>query len=276
MFSAIGRWIKAVGYLLTGQIDSARRTLDTNPHVIRAKFDQIGKEKTARIHQYKDAVAALIAQEEKKLQTVKTLTGDIKRLENLKAGALAKAKKVATELQAQGLGKEAIHANEDYMKCLAAFNNFTSTLAEKQSRIEELESDINDHKNRIGDHKVQLQALLREVEDLRAEAADTVADVITAQEEKDIADTLAGIAQDGTSKELTRMRNLRQEIKAEARISKELAGTDTRAQEAEFLEFARASESTDEFDALIGLAEEVEGVASTDAPETEGKSSLPE
>ena len=31
MFGAIGRWIKAVGYLLTGQIDSARRVLDTNP-----------------------------------------------------------------------------------------------------------------------------------------------------------------------------------------------------------------------------------------------------
>lgn len=276
MFKAIGRWIKAVGYLLTGQIDSARRTLDTNPQVIRAKFDQIGKEKTARIHQYKNAVAALMAQEEKKLQTVKTLTDDIKRLENLKAGALAKAKKVAKDLQGQGLGKEAIHANEDYLKCLTAFTNFTSTLAEKLLRIEELESDISDYKNRIGDHKVQLQALKREVEDLRAEAADTVADVITAKEEKDIADTLAGIAQDGTSEELERMRSLRQEIKAEARISKELAGTDTRAQEAEFLEFARASESTDEFDALIGLAEEVEGAVSSDAAEIEGKSSLPE
>ena len=41
MFSAIGRWIKALSYLLTGQIDAARRTLDTNPHVIRAKYDAI-------------------------------------------------------------------------------------------------------------------------------------------------------------------------------------------------------------------------------------------
>lgn len=276
MLKAIGRWIKAVGYLLTGQIDSARRTLDTNPHVIRAKFEQIGQEKIARIHQYKQAVAGLITQEEKKVQKVKTLTSDIERLENLKAGALAKAKKVAKELQGQGLGKEAIHANEDYMKCLTAFNDFTSTLAEKHSRIEELETDIGEYKGRIGEHKVQLQSLLREVENLRAEAADTVADVITAQEEKEIADTLAGIAQDGTAEELARMRNLRREIKAEARISKELAGTDTRAQEAEFLEFARATESSDEFDALIGLAEEVEGVASPDAAEADSKTSLPE
>ena len=58
----------------------------------------------------------------------------------------------------------------------------------------------------------------------------------TAEEEKEIADTISGIAQDGTAKELQQMRELRQQIKAEARISRELAGTDTRAQEAEFLE----------------------------------------
>ena len=62
MFRAIGRWFKALGYLLTGQIDSARRVLDTNPHVIRAKYDAIIRDKVGRIHTYKQAVAGLIAQ----------------------------------------------------------------------------------------------------------------------------------------------------------------------------------------------------------------------
>ena len=46
MFGAVARWFKAIGYLLTGQVDAARKTLDTNPHVIRAKFDEIAREKT--------------------------------------------------------------------------------------------------------------------------------------------------------------------------------------------------------------------------------------
>lgn len=262
MFGAVFRWIKAVGYLMTGQIDSARRTLDTNPHVIRAKFDEIVKEKTARIHHYKQAVAGLIAQEEAKIQKIKDLTEEVGRLENLKAGALAKAKKRVDELQAQGAAKEAIHKDEEYMKCLAAFNDFSSTLNEKQERITELEADVATYGDRIAEHKVQLQSLLREVDKVRSEAADMVADVITAKEEKDIADTLSGIAQDGTAKELQRMRELRREVKAEARISKEMAGTDTRAQEAEFLEYARNSEAKDEFDALIGLATEADGLPS--------------
>ena len=256
MFKAIGRWIKAVGYLLTGQIDSARRVLDTNPHVIKAKYDAIVEDKIERIHQYKQAVAGLIAQEEKKLSKIKQLTSEVENLERLKAGALAKAKQTVEQLKATGISEEAIHDDENYKKCLTAYKDFNSTLSEKQERISELEADIEGYKNNISDHKIQLQQLLRDVEKVKAEAADTVADVITAKQEKELAETFAGIAKDGTAEELQNLREMRQELKAEAKITKELAGTDTKSQEAEFLEYARQSESTSEFDALIGLAAE--------------------
>lgn len=253
MFRAIGRWIKAVGYLLTGQIDSARRVLDTNPHVVRAKYDAIIRDKVSRIQTYKQAVAGLIAQQENKMAAVKNLTGEVGNLERLKAGALAKAKQVVEKLKAAGKSEEEVKTDEDYKRCLAAYNDFSSTLSEKQARIAENENDIETYRKNIADHKVQLQGLLRDVEKIKSEAADAVADVITAKQEKDIADMLSGIAQDGTAKELQDLRQLRQELKAEARISKELAGTDTKAQEAEFLEYARTSQSNTEFDSLIGL-----------------------
>jgi hypothetical protein len=139
-----------------------------------------------------------------------------------------------------------------------------------------LEADVEDYGKRIGEHKVQLQSLMRDIEGLRSEAHDAVADMITAKEEKEIADTLSGIAQDGTSEELQKMRQLRQEVKAEARISKELAGTDTKVQEAEFLEFARQSTSTNEFDALIGLAEAAEGTGPVEDQGDTERTSLPE
>ena len=275
MFRAIGRWIKAVGYLLTGQVDSARRVLDTNPHVIRAKYDEIVREKISRIQQYKQAVAGLIAQEEAKTAKVKQLSEEVANLERLKAGALAKAKQTVAKLQSARKSKEAIHADENYKKCLSAYNDFSSTLAEKQERIEELENNVADYKKTIGEHKVQLQQLLREVEKVRSEAADTVAEVISAKQEKEIADTIVGIAEDGTAEELQSLRKMRQEVKAEARVAKEMAGADTKAQENEFLEYARTSESTSEFDSLIGLAESAE---SADNPkESESKdTALPE
>ena len=277
MFKAIGRWIKAVGYLLTGQIDSARRVLDTNPHVIKAKYDAIVEDKIERIHQYKQAVAGLITQEEKKLSKIKQLTSEVENLERLKAGALAKAKQTVEQLKATGVSEEAIHEDENYKKCLTAYKDFNSTLSEKQERISELEADIEGYKNNISDHKIQLQQLLRDVEKVKAEAADTVADVITAKQEKELAETFAGIAKDGTAEELQNLREMRQELKAEAKITKELAGTDTKSQEAEFLEYARQSESTSEFDALIGLASEAPAPKETNKEkEDKDSSALPE
>lgn len=275
MFRAIGRWIKAIGYYLTGQADSARRVLDTNPHVIRAKYDAIAREKVARIAQFKQAVAGLIAQEEGKAAKVRQLTEEIKNLERLKAGALAKAKQTVAQLQSSGKSKEEIHHDENYQKCLSAYNDFSSTLSEKQDRIDELESDLKGYKKTIGEHKTQLQQLLREVEKIRSESADAVAEVISAKQTKEIADTIAGISEDGTAEELAALRKTRQEVRAEARISKEMAGTDTKAQEAEFLAYARTTESASEFDSLIGLTDDLE--KPSPEPETPSKdTSLPE
>jgi len=277
MFGAIFRWVRALGYLVTGQLDAARRTLDMNPHVMRAKYDEVLRDKTERIHQYKQAVSGLIAQQENKTAKVKALTEDVKRLEGLKAGALAKAKQKVEQLQAAGKTAEEIQKDEEYLWCQSAFKDFSSTLAEKQARIEELEADVAEYGSRIAEHKVQMQSLLRELDKLKSEQADAVADVITARQEKELAETVAGIAKDGTAEELQRLRQLRQEVKAEARITKELAGTDTRTQEAEFLEYARASETNDEFNVLIGLAAAAEKkTPAVPEQEAEKPTALPE
>ncbi len=258
MFGAIWRYIRAIGYYMTGRVDAARKVLDTNPHVVRATFAHVVRDKRERVNQYKEAVATLIAQREKKINQVQRLTEDVQKLERLKMGALAKAKQRVAKLQGEGVAFDAIQHDEEYIKCQGAFRDFSSTLAEKQGRISELEVDVEAGEHRIGEHKVQLQSLLREIEKIKEEAADTVADMITAKEEREVADLLTGLAQDRTGEELSRMRDLRQQVKAEASISKELAGTETLAQEAEFLEYARTTASQDEFSALVGLAEAVD------------------
>ena len=268
MFGAIGRWFKAVWYKITGQIDQARRGLDTDPHVMRAKFDDIIKGKVNQIHTYKQAVATLIAQQEKKMAKVKSLTEEVRKLENLKAGALAMAKQAVAKLQGEGKTKEELHADPDYKKCLTAYNDFAATLTEKQDHIKDLENDIGEYDGSIANHKINLQQLQRDIEKLKSEAADAVADVITSKEETELADMINGISKDGMAKELQNMRDLRHEMRAEARVSREMAGTDSKVQEAEFLEYARSNTATDVFDSLLGMAEGTEG-AETAASEPE-------
>ncbi|MFA6244220.1 MAG: hypothetical protein WC655_24975 [Candidatus Hydrogenedentales bacterium] len=276
MFSAIGRWFKSIILLVTGRVDSSRRGLDTNPHVIRARYEQIVREKTDRIQQFKQAVAGLISQQVMKMSKVKTLSEEVAHLERLRTGALAKAKQTVSQMQTEGKSMEEIKSNEDYMRCLAAYNDFSSTLEEKKARITELEEDVEGFAKRIKEHKIQLESLMREVEKLRSEAVDAVAEIMTAKEEREIADTLSGIAQDGTAEELLRLRTMREEAKAEARVSKELAGTDSRAQEAEFLEYAKGTAASTEFDQLLGLAQATETKAADKEKAPAEKTPLPE
>ena len=276
--AAVWRWCKAFLYLVTGQIDKSRRVLDKNPSVMQAKFDDIIKGKVDQIHTYKQAVAKLIAQQEKKMAKLKTLTEETKKLETLKAGALAMAKQTVSKLQNEGQTKEQIHSSEQYRKCLTAYNDFAATVTEKQDHIKDLEGDIAEYDESLANHKVNLQQLTRDIDKLKSEAADAVADVITAKEETDLADMLNGISKDGMAKELQDMRELRSEMRAEARVSREMAGTDGKAQEAEFLEYARTNTATDEFDSLLGLAEGAEA-APIEAKQEEAstsESSLPE
>jgi phage shock protein A len=276
--AAIWRWCKAGLYLITGQIDKYRRTLDKNPTVMKAKFDDVIKSKVDQIHTYKQAVAKLIAQQEKKMAKLKALTEETKKLETLKAGALAMAKQTVSKLQNEGQTKEEIHASGKYKKCLTAYNDFAATVTEKKDHIKDLEGDIAEYDESLANHKVNLTQLTRDIEKLKSEAADAVADVITAKEETDLSDMLNGISQDGMAKELQDMRELRSEMRAEARVSREMAGTDGKAQEAEFLEYARTHTATDEFDSLLGLAEGVEGTPIEPKKEesSNSESSLPE
>ena len=276
--AAVWRWCKAALYLITGQIDKSRRVLDKNPSVMQAKFDDIIKGKVDQIHTYKQAVAKLIAQQEKKMAKLKALTEETKKLETLKAGALAMAKQTVSKLQQEGQTKEQIHSSEQYRKCLTAYNDFAATVTEKQDHIKDLEGDISEYDESLANHKVNLQQLTRDIDKLKSEAADAVADVITAKEETDLADMLNGISKDGMAKELQDMRDLRSEMRAEARVSREMAGTDGKAQEAEFLEYARTNTATDEFDSLLGLAEGVEAAPIEPKQEesSSSESSLPE
>jgi phage shock protein A len=277
MFKAIGRYFRALGYLATGRIDAARQALSTNPYVVQATFDRIVDEKKNRIQQYKDAVARMIAQQEQKIVRVKQLSDEVNRLEQLKEGAAAKARTLVGAMRGRGMTMEQIKQDAEYLKCMTAFNDFSSTAQEKSDHIAELEDDVKQLGESIDGHKVQLQQLLREVEKLKEEATQSVADVITAKEEREIADMISGIAADRSSKELQDMRDLRNRMKANARISRELAGTDTRRQEAEFLEYARTNVATSEFDQLIGLAEETDAAEkSTDSPQRTGEARLPE
>ena len=100
-------------------------------------------------------------------------------------------------------------------------------------------------------HQLQITSLHRDLDKIRSEQSEAVADLITAREQEEIADMLSGISMDGTSAELARMREIREKAKARSTVAQELAGTDSKSEVEEFLAAARSSATSDEFDTLI-------------------------
>lgn len=250
MFRAVWRLFRAFGYLITGKFDKARMALMQNPNVMQANYDEVIRDKVGRLGTYKSAVAGLISQQEAKTDTLKALTNDVQKQEQLKAGAAAKAKGIVAK---HGGNAEAIKNDPEYMKCQAAYRDFSSTLEEKQKRITDIETDLHRLGISIQTHKNSITGLLREVDALKAEKHEAVAEVISAKEEKEIADMLSGISEDKSAKELQELREVRRLARADARVSREVAGVTAKQAEDEFLNYAQVSVVDNEFDKLIGL-----------------------
>lgn len=270
MANGFTRFFKAIWYTLTGRAHEQADKLMENPEAVRGAYEDIIKDKQGNILRYKNAIGQLIALVESKKGALNGLTEDIDKLEKMKTGAIAKAKSTAAELQQAGTPDEEIKQNPDYVRCVSSYNDFHSTLEEKNARVAELEQDIERAQGDIDNHKNQISGLHRDLEKIKTEQSEAVADLITAKEQEDIADMLSGISTDGTSAELSRMREIREKAKGRSVVAQELAGTDSRAEEEEFLAAANSSSASDEFDSLIFGAQQTDTPAATE--ETESKS----
>ena len=277
MANGFTRFFRAIWYTLTGRAHEQADKLMENPEAVRGAFERIIRDKMDNIQQYKAAIGQLIALVENKKNSLKSLTEDVERFEKLKAGAIQKAKATAAELQQQGVADEEIKQNAEYVKCVTAYQDFHSTLEEKNVRITELEADIERSQKEIDTHKNQIQTVQRDLNKIKEEQSETVGDLIIAKEQEQIADMMSGISTDGTSEELSRMREIREKAKGRSIVAQELAGTDSRAEEEEFLAAAQSTTASDEFDSLIFGAQQTDAPPAADdtAEKKESDSELP-
>ncbi len=269
MFKAIGRFFRAIGHMLTGKIDAGTKGMNEDPHVVRARFDELITKKRQSILQVRNAVAGLIRNVERKRTELKSTNDEIAKKARLMSGAKAMAAKVA-----QGKGREAAQGDAEFVKCMKAYQDFKSSVELLEQRRESLEQDVIQTEQDSKGYEVQLQSLHRELQDFIDEKERSVADVAMARETRAASEAIAGIANDGTADDLRRLRESVSQAKAEAQVTSRLAGTDTARQEAEFLEMAGGMEAESEFMNEIFGAAETEAVA--EPAQAVQKEALPE
>ena len=264
MANGFSRFFKAIWYTLTGRAHESADRMMENPEAVRGAYEDIIRDKQGNIQRYKAAIGQLIALVEQKNSAVKNLTNEVSNLEELKTGAIAKAQQTAADLQKEGLAPEEVKQHTEYTRCVTAYQEFNSNLEERTARITELENEIESAQADINSHKIQITGLHRDLGKIKSEQSEAVADLITAREQEEIADMLSGISTDGASAELSRMREIREKAKGRSKVAQELAGTDSKSEEQEFLAAARSTSASDEFDTLIFGAQETDTKTDTE------------
>jgi hypothetical protein len=256
VFGAVGRWLKAIGYLLTGRIDGARKVLDSNPNVMNAKYDEMISAMSIKIKQYIDAAAVTSSHVAKKQATLKTTDEEVARIEQLMNGAKNIGAQVAAKLQAEG--KDPLNSVE-YTQHRSAYNDFSSTLLEKKKMKKELEESIAQGEKTNRDNLSVLKSLQREYENLKKEKGEMVTRMIGANQERELKEMISGLSADtgNIGAERNKIREMVMEAEAGAKIAGQVAGTDARRAEEEYLEMAVRNAANSEFDAMIGVAKPV-------------------
>lgn len=274
MFKAIGRFFRALGHMLTGNIDEKTKGLNENPHVVRARFEELIERKRESILQVRNAVAGLIRNAERKQHELKSTVEEIGKKERLMNGAKAMATKIA-----QGKSREEANQDPEFIKCMKAFQDFKNSLELLEQRKESLKIDVEETEKEAKGYEIQLQGLHRELKELVDEKERSVADVAIARETRAANEAIAGIANDGTADDLRRLRESVSQAKAEAKVTSRLAGTDTAQQDAEFLQMAGSLEAENEFmDEIFGKTSESTNLESSSVNNADNskKESLPE
>lgn len=263
------KYFKALWYCVTGRFSAAAAALQENKYVMAASYDNAIDKSNQRFETIKNAVAELIVIETQRSNEIVGLGKDIDNLTKIKTGAQIAMQKRLDVLKSQGLSKDQILADTDFVRHNAAFNSTSESLQRKLEAMADKEKDLAERKKGIAQYKAELQKMQRSSEQLREEKQEALADVAISQQIENINSVLGGISTDSGDQDLASAREARKRATARAKVVSELAGNDSRLADNEYAEYAQTATSTSELDKLLNWGDKEE-------PKELGHAKLPE
>lgn len=254
--SSIGSFFKAIGALLSGKLWRSTKSLNENPDVVRARYQDIIKRKGERILTVQEAVAGLKRTMQKEVSNIIALRKEIKETEEAIAGADAFIQQRATALKKQGKSRDDALNDAEIKEHLSSKADFESSLAQMKAREADKAAYIERTDAQVKDYMIELRSLQRDLEETRSNMERDVADVAIASEKREVERAIAGISTDSTEAEMQQIRETVEQVKAEADIASELSGTKVTIQREKYKEAARSRlASSTSLDKIFGSSE---------------------
>jgi phage shock protein A len=237
MFRSIIRFITTLGGLLSSKVDEGTDALVSTPAGVKAAFREARDKWTRQYHEVRDAVSQLLMVMESKRQEMEKLKAEQGQLEVKKKGAVEKFKST----------------REDKFQVM--FQEYHTRSAEVDRRIAELSTEITDLERQVGGYKLKLTEMQTQISNLDRKEAEAIADIVSSKQIVELNDRMMKLGTSLHDENLQAIDTTRQKMKAKAKLSDELAGTDKTAIEREVMAAGLSGEANDEFARMLAESE---------------------
>jgi chromosome segregation ATPase len=238
LFRALWRLVTFYGLRKRlGLVRAADRMFTGSTSGIADAFDLHRDELVRRYNDLFEAFGQLEAVIEEKRIDLERLVGEYKDLVVKRDGALTMYERATNE--------------QDKQKHKAAFDRFQGRLKAIEARRGELTTDLQGQEERMQNFERQVTVLQSEIQNLPTQKAQALADFVSNQKIIDLNKRLHGLQESIDRGPIDAVVQANRELAAQARVSERLAGTDVRAQDAEYASAGRTSSIDDEFTAML-------------------------
>lgn len=245
-FRSILRFFATLFGLAEGTTERATDAMLTaSADTIRSQFRKTREDAINSFNNMKDAIAQLITIRDDKAATLQSLNKKSVELDNKMKGAIDSFKK-----------------NND-PRLREAYAKFAEERESTETKIDELEIEIADQDKIINGYKLKLKELQANIDKLKTEEAETIADIVSSRQINELNAKLEGLSTDTQTKNLDAIREARKKAKASAKLSNDLSNSDNLQLETELVNAGIASKHADVFDSMVKL----DSVFSTPAKE---------
>ncbi len=223
-------WAVVRGFFLRAGDD----VVSGSPEAIRATYAAAIDDAKKRYKEMERAVALLAREREKTESSLKALDKEEQELNNKLQGALRMA--------------EAEPSNSAHRE---AGTRYLARIQEIDQRQEQLAQDLEGQRTRVEDYKVRLRSFMNEIDILKREQGEMVAEFISNQQVIQLEDRLKGLGETSVDESIVAIRDKVANMRAQARIATEMSGSTVRAQDAQYERAGAQAEAGARFDELL-------------------------
>lgn len=208
--------------------------VSSSPEAINATYATAINDAKKRYKEMEKAVALLAVQKDKTENMLKDLDRQEEDLRRKLEGALASA--------------EADPSDPSHREAGTRYLANMKEIDEKQAR---LTSELEGQQAKVYEYQVKLRSFMDEINKLKREQGEMVAEMVSAQQMVQLEDRLKGLGETAVDESLVAIRDKVANLKAQARVAAEMRGSTLSAQDETYERLGSQREAASQFDELL-------------------------